>query len=140
MISIRKDDLEIIIEHARAEYPLEACGILAGKGNMVERVYKMTNIKNSPVSYEMDPNEQLRCENEIKDAGLKIICIYHSHPNSPAYPSQTDIARVYWPGDPDMLIYPDASYLIFSLASEKVDFKSFRIKDGEIEREEIRII
>lgn len=126
-ISISQGLLDEIISHCKEVYPNEACGILAGKGNTVERVYKMKNIKNSTVTYEMDPLEQLRYEKEIKDRGLKIICIYHSHPSSLAYPSQTDILRAYWPGDPDMPIYPDACYMIIGPINGETEVKVFKI-------------
>jgi proteasome lid subunit RPN8/RPN11 len=129
-ISISKEPLDEIISHCKKVYPDEACGILAGKGNAVEKVYKMTNIKNSSVSYEMDPMEQLRCEKEIRKAGLKIICIYHSHPHSSAYPSQMDIARVYWPGDPDMPIYPDAFYMIIGPINGNTEVRVFKLYPG----------
>lgn len=120
-ISIHKMLLDDIISHCKETYPNEACGILAGKGNTIEKVYRMANIKKSSVVYEMDPTEQLKIERDIRDAGLKIICIYHSHPLSSAYPSQTDIMRSYWPGDPDMPIYPEAFYMIIGLVNSDSD-------------------
>lgn len=131
MISIKREDLEILTEHARAEYPLEACGILAGKEGVVEEVYKMANKDSSSVTYIMDPTEQYKVMKKMREKGLDLIGIYHSHTSSPAYPSQRDI---------ELAFYPDASYLIVSLASAPLEVKSFRIKDGRVEEEEIRVL
>lgn len=127
-MTIRRGLLEEIISHCREVYPNEACGILAGRENTIEKVYRITNISNnSRVTYEMDTMEQFRCEKEIESAGLKIICIYHSHPSSPPHPSQTDIMRVYWPGDPDTPIYPDACYMIIGPVDGKTEVRIFKI-------------
>lgn len=126
-ISIHKKLLDDIISHCKDTYPDEACGILAGKGNTIEKVYRMTNIKKSSVVYEMDSTEQLKRARDIRDAGLKIICIYHSHPSSSAYPSQTDIMRSYWPGDSDMPTYPEASYMIIGPVNGDTEVKVFKL-------------
>ncbi len=126
-ISISQEFLKEIISHCKGIYPNEACGLLAGKTNIVERVYKTTNTILSSVNYEMDPKEQLKCEKEIRGAGLKVIGIYHSHPSSSAYPSQLDIVRVHWPGDPDMPLYPDACYMIIGPIDGDIKVRVFRI-------------
>ncbi len=137
-ISISQEFLEEIISHCKGIYPNEACGLLAGKTNIVERVYKITNIRLSSVNYEMDPKEQLKCEKEIRGAGLKVIGIYHSHPSSSAYPSQLDIVRVHWPGDPDMPLYPDACYMIIGSVDGDTEVRVFRI-DSKQKINEIKL-
>jgi len=132
MLSISRKLLDEIILYCKDAYPNETCGILAGRGNVIERVYKIKNISNnSQIIYEMEPVEQLRCEREIKAAGLKLLGIYHSHPSSEAYPSQTDVMRAYWPGDPDLLIYPDACYMIVGPVDGKTDVRVFTINTGQ---------
>jgi proteasome lid subunit RPN8/RPN11 len=123
--------LEEVLSHCKEIYPNEACGFLAGEGHLVKKIYKIRNIKNSPVDYEMDPKEQLRCEKEMREKGLKLIGIYHSHPSSSAYPSQMDIARVYWPGDPDMPLYPDACYMIIGPVDGNTEVKVFKIDTAQ---------
>ena len=59
-IRLTREQLSAMIAHARAEYPNEACGILAGRDGAVTRVYPMTNVERSPVSYLMDPKEQCK--------------------------------------------------------------------------------
>ncbi len=123
--------MEIVLEHARDENPREACGILAGNDEVVEKVYRMKNKDLSSVTYLMDSMEQFAVMKEMKEKGLDLVGIYHSHTSSVAYPSAMDIERAF---------YPEASYLIVSLGIEKVNVKSFRIIDGKVEEEEIKII
>src|SRR4030066_420377 len=101
------------------------------KINDIKSVYKITNIRHSKIDYEMDPKEQLKCEKEIKDSGLKVIGIYHSHPSMQAYPSQTDVMRAYWPGDPDMPIYPDIGYMIIGPVDDDIKIRVFKINSGQ---------
>lgn len=126
-ITIRRELLDDIIAHCKEVYPNEACGILAGRGNAIERAYRITNINNSTVTYEMDSREQINVKREIEKEGLKITCIYHSHPASPAYPSQTDIARAYWPGADDVLIYPDVYYVIVGHVNGALETRAFKV-------------
>jgi proteasome lid subunit RPN8/RPN11 len=131
-MTIRRELLEEIIVHCKETYPNEACGILAGRGNTIEKVYKITNISNnSQITYEMESAEHLRCEKEIKAEGLKIVGIYHSHPSSSAYPSQTDVMRAYWPGDPDIPLYPDACYMIIGPVDGDIETRVFMIDSGQ---------
>jgi len=120
-----------VISHCQEIYPKEACGILAGKDRIVQRVYKMRNIENSSVSYMMDPKEQLTIMKEIKKSGLDITAIYHSHPDLDAYPSQKDIK---------LASYPDSLYLIISLFNKEPKTKAFTIKDKEVEEVEIKVV
>jgi len=132
MLSISRKLLDEIIVHCKETYPNEACGILAGRENIIEKVYRIKNISNnSQVAYEMEPKEHLRCEREIEAAGLKIVGIYHSHPSSQAYPSQTDVMRAYWPGEPDLPVYPDACYMIIGPVNGKTDVRVFTINSGQ---------
>lgn len=131
MISIKREDIEIVLEHARDENPREACGILAGNNGIVEKVYRMKNKDLSSVTYLMDSMEQFAVMKEMRGKGLDIVGIYHSHTSSVAFPSATDI---------ELAFYPEASYLIVSLAGKEPQMRSFRIKDEKIEEEEIRIL
>ena len=130
-LSISHELFNGIISHCKETYPNEACGLLAGKMNIIKRIYKITNIRHSKIDYEMDPKEQLKCEKEIKASGLKVIGIYHSHPSMQAYPSQTDVMRAYWPGDPDMPIYPDIGYMIIGPVDDDIKVRVFKINSGQ---------
>lgn len=120
-----------MVTHCRACYPNEACGILAGTGNRVTRVYPMSNAEPTPVSYFMEPKEQLRVMKELRQEGLAMLAIFHSHPQSPAYPSGKDISLAF---------YQDVVYLIIGLTyPESPDIKSYTIIDGEVKESFVRI-
>lgn len=121
-----------MLAHAREGYPHEVCGLITGKENLPSMIFRMSNIDKSSVSYMMDPSEQFRAFKEIRKEGLELLAIYHSHPTSPSYPSQTDVRLAF---------YPEAVYVIVSL--QKVgnpDVKGFRILDGRISDEVLEVI
>lgn len=78
-------------QYALAEHPNECCGILAGKNSTIKRVYPVTNIYSSPYRYLMDPQEQFEVMRDAEKRGFDILGFYHSHTNSPPYPSATDV-------------------------------------------------
>lgn len=130
-LTIPKVFLDKIIEHARREYPLECCGILAGKKGKIIRVYSFENIEKSPFSYRVEPEKQFRVFRAIEEAGLEVSSIYHSHPATPAYPSPRDI---------ELAFYPDAIILIISLLDQKKpSIGAFQVKDGKVEERGIRV-
>ena len=132
ILKISRSDLQRVIEHCTAAYPNEACGILGGKNGRVERVYLMGNVRPSPVSYEMDAAEQFRVMKDLRQSGLALVGIFHSHTGSPAYPSSVDVEQAYWPGTlyPN---YPEAVYVILSFRDrDKPVVKGFLIRDKDV--------
>jgi proteasome lid subunit RPN8/RPN11 len=131
-------DLEIseillnkLIEHSRQEYPLESCGILAGKDGRIVKFYPMANMKKSSSCYRMEPEEQLRVFQDIEESGLELSAIYHSHPHTAAFPSQRDV---------DYAFYPDLLILIISLMEKEAPrIGAFQIENGKIERKTVRV-
>ncbi len=120
-----------IISHCRSVYPNEACGILAGEGVTVRKIYEMTNAEPSPVSYFMDPKEQLLAMKDMRKEGLRMVAIYHSHPGSPAYPSAKDVSLAF---------YPDSLYMIVSFSDkEKAEARAFEIVEENVGEVEIEI-
>jgi proteasome lid subunit RPN8/RPN11 len=127
--------LDAIAAHARAEYPNEACGLVAGtappaEGGTPTAWRPARNRAASPLLYEIHPDDLLRLSLEIDDAGEVIWAIVHSHVRSPARPSPTDIGQAF---------YPDALYLIVSLAEGEPatagrdeSVRAWRIVDGEV--------
>jgi proteasome lid subunit RPN8/RPN11 len=114
MLIFKNADLQSIFDHCNAGYPDEVCGILAGRDGKVEKVYLMKNARPGPITYEMDPEEQFRVMKDMREAGLAMVGIFHSHPGGPAYPSSVDVERAYWPGT-RLPNYPSAVYVIVSL-------------------------
>ena len=78
-------------DHVQAHAPLEACGLLAGKNNQVEKIFLIENQAKSRVKFRMDPNEQLEALNWIDSNGWSLVGIFHSHPAGPETVSATDI-------------------------------------------------
>jgi proteasome lid subunit RPN8/RPN11 len=126
-----KGILETIYKQAEEEAPLEACGYLAGKEGVVTTRYPMTNVDQSEIHYSFDPEEQFRVIKTVRDSGLEIIAAYHSHPESPARPSEEDIRLAH-----DFSII----YVIVSLENSKRTCGAFTIKEGMVTPEPLKII
>ena len=131
MIQIQQHIEDKIIAHARKVYPIEACGYLAGNGDTISQSFEMRNIDNSEEHFSFDPSEQFSIVRRARNAGLDILANYHSHPRSPARPSEEDIRMAY---DPDIL------YLIISLADKKPQIKAYKIRQSKVEEEIVQII
>jgi len=120
-----------MVEHGLREFPNEACGLLAGTDGMPVRFFAMRNLDASPVSYRLDPHEQLKVFDEMDEAGLELLGIFHTHTHSEAYPSETDTKLAF---------YPEATYLVMSLADrEHPELRAFRIVEDEITEEGLTI-
>ena len=117
-----------IVAHARAGLPNEACGILGGLDGRATRFFPAINGQASPYFYDIDAQDLLRIVLEIEGADEDIVAIYHSHVESPAFPSRTDV---------DLAAWPEAAYLIVSLGSEPPEVKAFSIREGRIGRREL---
>jgi [CysO sulfur-carrier protein]-S-L-cysteine hydrolase len=119
-----------LVAHARAGLPNEACGILAGVDGRVERFFPAQPDEPSPYYYRIESRDQIRIMNAIDAAGLDLLGIYHSHTSSPAYPSRTDAEQAFW---------PDAVYVIVSLAGSDADVRGYRIHDMSVTEEALRV-
>lgn len=127
---VPRELVERLVEHALAELPNECCGMIGGRDGRAERVYPATNTESSPFMYVMDPTEQLRIMDAIDEAGQDLLAIYHSHTRSAAYPSRTDV---------ELAFYPDAVYLILSVADRgSPEVRGFRINRTAPEGAQIR--
>ncbi len=126
---------DAIVEQARAEYPNEACGLVVGSapaaaGGEALRYEACRNRAASPFRYEIHPDDLYRVTVAADDADEVLWGIVHSHVKSPAVPSSTDIGLAF---------YPDALYLLVSLADDRADpatgapsVRAWRILDGAI--------
>lgn len=137
-LRVRRGQLEQIIAQARAEAPNECCGMLAGRGEVVEEVFPGRNKDQSPKTYLMDPEDQLRAFRTMDERGLELVGIYHSHPQTEAVPSRTDQERAQdRDGNP---LFPDARYVIVSLRdAAQPQVRAFRIMGGQVTEEEVVI-
>ena len=92
-LTLTTEQLKKMTTHVDAQFPLEACGLLAGKDSRVESVLEVTNQAQSPTRYVMDPVEQLNALEWIDSQGLDLLGIFHSHPTGLEIVSPTDIAQ-----------------------------------------------
>ena len=127
--------VETIVAHARREYPNEACGLVIGdraaaEGGTALRFIPTRNAAASPYRYEIDSDDLLRLTIAVDDADEVFWAIVHSHVRSPAYPSPTDVGLAF---------YPDALYLLVSLAAPEPALGAFRIVDGAIHPVELLV-
>ena len=114
---------EQMLQQAKAQAPIEACGTLAGKDGTVKKFYEMTNADQSRDHFMMAPQEQFKVVKDIRSAGLEMLAIYHSHPESPARPSAEDIR---------LALTPDVIYVIVSLRNTEPAVKGFLIEDNTV--------
>ena len=130
-MKIKKDIIGKIIAHAKQGLPLEICGYLASRNGVFSHHYEMTNIDQSQEHYSMDMTEQMKTVKEARANGFEVSAVYHSHPETPARPSEEDIRLAY---------DSNYSYVIISLADGGEDIKSFKIKDKQVSPEDIEIV
>ena len=122
MLKIKRPFYTNMIHHLQTAYPLEACGFLAGREGIVEQIYSIDNILQSRTNYEMDAKQQLEAMLDMEANGWEMVAIFHSHPNGPQTPSETDIKLAY---------YPEAIYLIISFEQkEQPIMRGYTIQDG----------
>ena len=130
-LKIPADIFKQMVAQAKAQVPVEACGILAGRDNRVEKFYEMTNIDNSRDHFMMEPKEQFAVAKDIRAAGLEMLAIYHSHPATPARPSAEDIRLAFM---------PDVTHVILSLQESKCPaVKGFLIENGNVTNVPVKI-
>ena len=134
MLTIDQATRDAIVAHARRDHPDEACGVVAGPEGTErpERFVPMANAARSPTFYEFDSGDLLRLYRDLDDRGEQPVVIYHSHTATQAYPSRTDIAYAS---------EPDAHYVLVSTREpDRAEFRSFRILDGVVTEEEVRVV
>ena len=123
VLQIEQKILKAIQAHGRREEPNEACGYLAAKDGIVSRHFELTNIDAAPDHYSMDPAEQFAAIRQIREDGMQVAGVYHTHPDTPARPSMEDIRLAY---DPDLV------YVIVSLMAGVEPFLAYKMNKGEV--------
>ncbi len=121
-----------MLRQAASKAPIEACGILAGTGYRVERLYEMANTDQSSDHFMMAPEEQFAVMKDMRAKGLEMLAIYHSHPASPARPSAEDIRLAFTDG---------VLYVVLSLQEpSEPKVKAFNINNGAVSESELKIV
>jgi proteasome lid subunit RPN8/RPN11 len=108
-----------LAEHARAEEPNEACGVVLFRDGVAERYVAGRNVAASPYRFELDLDPETWF---LEDDGYEL-AVFHSHLSSPPRPSRTDVENIgLWAGRP---------YLIYTVRTDEL--AGWRIRDGSIE-------
>lgn len=136
-MNISRALLDDVIAHAREEYDIECCGMIAyapadaDGGGSAARVHRARNIHASRKRFEIDGKEVLRTIDEFEDEDAELGAIYHSHTHTAPYPSQTDINfAANWPG---------LEWVIVGLAGDEPDVRCYLIEDGAVREVELRV-
>lgn len=119
---LRKRHWQEMLEHVDGQAPLEACGLLAGKNDRVEKVLLVRNQAHSPVRFVMEPYEQLEAFHWIDSHDLELLGIFHSHPAGPETASVTDIKEAAY----------EVVHLIWSRNHDRWQARGFWIENGDV--------
>jgi proteasome lid subunit RPN8/RPN11 len=133
VLDLSQDLYDAVVAHARRDHPDEACGVIAGPAgtDQATRFIPMENAERSPTFYRFDSMEQFQVWKEMDAREEEPVVIYHSHTATEAYPSRTDIS---------LASEPAAHYVLVSTRHpETVEFRSFRIVDGEVTEEPVTV-
>ena len=132
MIKLSRSDYDRIVEHAKNEAPIEACGLIAGEisgeDRIIKKVYILTNTDHAEEHFTLDPKEQLMAIKDMRAEGLVPLGNWHSHPVSPSRPSDEDKRLAF---------DSSASYLILSLMDDEPVHNSFHIEGDTAYKEEL---
>ena len=103
MITIAESLLREIRAHGVKDYPYECCGLLLGhydpEGKVVTETYSISNAREESAKrnrFLIEPEELMRGERYARSKNIEVVGFYHSHPDSPARPSQYDLEHA-WP-------------------------------------------
>ena len=163
---IPRQILDDIIAHAKELTPYECCGLLAGTNGVVSHLYRIKNIvamegahnlssfdsakaahlerlspaERAEIAFVMDMQDFSAAKKDMRNKGLDLQVVYHSHPHDPARPSVTDIkiATDYeeiWP----KINLPTPAYLLVSLMDREPDIKTYWIQAGQVSRADVQI-
>jgi len=115
---VMRSTIDEMVRHAREAAPAECCGLLLGHGDAIVEAVRTRNIAETPTRFLIDPKDHIDRRRDARQRGLDVIGFYHSHPQSPALPSETDRAEA---------TYPNHLYFIVGLAAGEPDVRLFRL-------------
>ncbi len=130
-VKVRSPVLARILAHARADWPLECCGLLAGRHEVITDIFPTANALGSPREFFIAPPELASTFRAIRQLRLKHLGIYHSHPEGENAPSRRDI---------EMAFYPSCAYFVVSPKARVSCIRAFRISNGQAAELEIEIL
>ncbi len=121
-----------ILYQAQSSPDAEICGLIVACKGRPQRCIQVPNVSDHPQQlFAMDPERQIDALRKIREQGEELFGIYHSHPHSPAEPSDTDLQQVG---------YPDALYIIVSLNTRGVlEMRGYRLQNGKAAQVQLEI-
>lgn len=127
---LTKEQILEITNYLDGHLPLEACGLMAGKNDRVEKILFVENQAKSPVRFVMNPYDQLKAFDWIDANGLDLLGIFHSHPAGPETASPTDIAEAAY----------EVVHVICSRNNDHWKLRGFWIENGNATEVTLQII
>jgi proteasome lid subunit RPN8/RPN11 len=127
----RRAVLDAIVAQARAAAPLECCGLLIGADDLIDEAHPAANVRRSRVAFEIDPAAHFDAIRKARTTKRSVIGAYHSHPGSPAVPSETDVREA---NDPHLL------HVIVSLARREPDLRAWRISGQDVTSVALQVV
>lgn len=126
MLTLSATQRDAVVAACVRALPNEGCGLLLGAADKVSEVVASPNVADSARVYEVDPTVLLHAVRRADEEGIEVLGVFHSHTNSEAYPSPTDVAQA-----PD----PSWRYLIVSLRDRPADLRCYRVTEGTVSAE-----
>jgi proteasome lid subunit RPN8/RPN11 len=141
VITVNSSHIAAISSHGEHDYPYECCGLLIGRFERVDEkvvleTYPISNAREESAKrnrFLIQPEELMKGERYARGKELEVVGFYHSHPESPAVPSQYDLEHAW----------PTYSYIIVSVKNESAEdlFSWEQEPDrSRFNREEIRVV
>lgn len=110
-----------VLAHAREAAPCECCGLLLGKDGWILRNVRARNLEAGTTRFLIDPRDHVRALRDARAAALELVGFYHSHPQSVAYPSESDLKES---------VYPGAVHLIAGVSDGQPHLRLFSLDGG----------
>jgi proteasome lid subunit RPN8/RPN11 len=129
-MKIRRAVVDALIAHARADAPLECCGLLIGSGEQIEESYPAENIRRSATRFEVDPAAHFAAIRKARASNRDLLGAYHSHPASPPIPSETDVREATDPAFVHVIVSPASA----------PEIRAYRIKGNRVEALALEVV
>jgi [CysO sulfur-carrier protein]-S-L-cysteine hydrolase len=131
-LSVAAQVMDQLVLSARADQPLECCGLLGGPHEAITEIFPTTNALESQHEFFIAPRELIAVLRMLRERGLRHLGIYHSHPDGDNTPSRRDIA---------MAFYPSCAYVIVSPKPHAArPVRAFQITNGNVTELEIQAV
>ena len=121
-IILKQSDKKILAQYSENQKPNEECAILFGKEDEVLDIFLTDNIEESPVNFTISNEQLIEAYKIAEDQNVEIVGIFHSHPNSDAFPSNTD--KKFMQSNP-------VAWIIYSGINK--NFKAYILESDSIE-------